>query len=140
MSNIDNILNALSGVKKIGQRRHKALCPVHQEKTPSLHITELDGDRIVMHCFGCGANGVEICQAAGIDLDSLFPEKLPQEGFKRERTPFPASDILKSMAHEAKIISMAAEHIAKGFSLAQIDSDRITMASILIDEALNYAK
>lgn len=40
-------------VRKIG-RSLKALCPFHEEKTPSLSI---DAKKGVYHCFGCGQSG-----------------------------------------------------------------------------------
>jgi DNA primase len=40
-------------LKKAG-RYHRGLCPFHQEKTPSFNV---DSDRGLFHCFGCGAGG-----------------------------------------------------------------------------------
>lgn len=38
---------------KTGQG-HKGLCPFHDEKTPSFHVSQ---DRQTWHCFGCGKGG-----------------------------------------------------------------------------------
>lgn len=138
MSNINILLNALTDFKQKGKGKYVALCPVHNEKTPSLHIKELSDDRIIMHCFGCGANGVEICQSLNIDLDVLFPEKMPLEGYRRERRPFNASEILSSLLHEATVLSIAASQIVHGKPLNKSDSERIELARKRIDGAVHY--
>lgn len=44
------------GVQQINTRTHKALCPLHSEKTASFSWKE-NG---LWHCFGCGAGGDQI--------------------------------------------------------------------------------
>ncbi|CAB4132177.1 TOPRIM domain containing protein [uncultured Caudovirales phage] len=71
---LQNILNNLDKVKRIKHNEYKALCPVHEEKTPSLTISDL-GNKIVCHCFGCGATGVDVVSALGMNIEELFNEK-----------------------------------------------------------------
>ncbi len=52
-TSIVDLVQAVTSVKKAG-RSHKAICPFHQEKTPSM---SLDPARGFYHCFGCGAGG-----------------------------------------------------------------------------------
>jgi DNA primase len=60
--NIEQIATANDIVEVIGSyfplRRagsnYKALCPFHQEKTPSFHVSP---QRQTFHCFGCGVGG-----------------------------------------------------------------------------------
>jgi hypothetical protein len=51
------VLSSLVGqtisISKVGQE-WKALCPFHEEKTPSFYINDKKG---FFHCFGCGAHG-----------------------------------------------------------------------------------
>jgi len=136
--NIDIFLTALDKVKKTGYNKWIACCPVHNDKTPSLAIRLVEGDRLLFHCFGCGANGVEICKALNIDPGELFPPKL--ENYKRERTPFPADQILTALAHEAGIVTAASYAIANCEKLSANDVRRIEMAKDRLTEGLQYAK
>lgn len=49
----------------------KARCPVHQEKTASLSIRE-GKYAILVHCFGCGADGEAVMKALGLPTRQLF--------------------------------------------------------------------
>jgi len=139
MSNIDNILNHLDRVKSMGGGRYKALCPVHDEKTPSLGITQKDDDRILVHCFGCGANGVEIIRALGLELDDLFPYQ-PKSEYKRDRKPFPATQILECISFETSVVMLAARQIIDDKPLNRMDYERVETAYKRIYEANNYGK
>ena len=52
--NIVDVIRSYIPVKKSGSGTWKALCPFHNEKTPSFTISEQRGR---YHCFGCGAGG-----------------------------------------------------------------------------------
>ncbi len=52
-TNIVELVEAVTTVRKRG-RSFKAICPFHQEKTPSM---SLDPARGLYHCFGCNAGG-----------------------------------------------------------------------------------
>lgn len=52
-TNIVDLVEAVTTVKRRG-RSYKAICPFHQEKTPSM---SLDPARGLFHCFGCGMGG-----------------------------------------------------------------------------------
>ncbi|MDP3981081.1 MAG: DNA primase [Chlamydiota bacterium] len=52
-SDIVDIVSELIPLKQAG-RNHRALCPFHQEKTPSFMVNP---EKQIFHCFGCGAGG-----------------------------------------------------------------------------------
>ena len=47
------LISEVTQVKKSG-RSYMAVCPFHQEKTPSMSV---DRGRGLYHCFGCGKGG-----------------------------------------------------------------------------------
>ncbi len=53
---IAEVIGARLELKRVG-REFKALCPFHNEKTPSFHVIP---DKGFYHCFGCGANGTAL--------------------------------------------------------------------------------
>lgn len=68
---IDTLLERLEAVKGKHPSWH-AKCPAHEDKSPSLHITEKEDGRILVHCFaGCGA--ADIMEAIGLTLRALYP-------------------------------------------------------------------
>ncbi len=52
-ANIVEVVSAYVRLLPAG-RNYKALCPFHQEKTPSFYVSPEKG---LWHCFGCGAGG-----------------------------------------------------------------------------------
>jgi DNA primase len=52
-NDIAEVISSYFPLKRAGANL-KALCPFHQEKTPSFHVSP---QRQTFHCFGCGAGG-----------------------------------------------------------------------------------
>ena len=88
LSRID-IIDVIEGyvpLRKAG-RNHQALCPFHDEKTPSFTVSQ---EKQFYHCFGCGANGTAISflmDFAGMDFIEAIEDlagrigaEVPREG------------------------------------------------------------
>jgi len=56
-----------------------AECPCHEDRTPSLSITQMlnEDSRILVNCFGCGATNRAVCAAVDVDPRDLFPRSPP---------------------------------------------------------------
>lgn len=130
---IMGFLDVLSNVKKTGAHSWVATCPAHNDRTPSLVIREKPDGFILCHCFaGCGID--EICEAAKIEIDVLFPDK--PEGYSQPlRRAFSASDVLEAVVFEATLVTVAASAMAKGEVLTQAERERLVLAAQRLEEA-----
>ncbi|MET0013049.1 MAG: CHC2 zinc finger domain-containing protein [Sedimenticola sp.] len=72
MRPVDNLLDRLEGVRKTSDRKYMARCPAHDDKSPSLSISETDNGTVLIHCFsGCEAESV--LNAVGLGFPDLYP-------------------------------------------------------------------
>jgi hypothetical protein len=78
---MQTILAHLDGVKKTG-KGYLARCPAHDDRNPSLSISQADDGRILLYCHaGCSLN--DICSALGIRPGDLFPDSKPMSKGER---------------------------------------------------------
>lgn len=128
------LLDHLQGVRQTGTGRWIACCPGHDDKHPSLTVRELDDGRLLLHDFaGCAVP--EIVAAIGLELSDLFPERPTHRG-KSERRPFPATDVLRAVEHEALIAATAASFLGNGGILSDEDRARLLLAAERIEAAV----
>lgn len=132
---LEALVSRLERVKCTGSGRYQARCPAHDDRRPSLTIRELDEGRILIHCFA-GCDVESILSAVGLSFDDLYP---PREISitKRERRPFPATDILRAIAFEALVVVVAGSAILTGEPLNAIDRERLLLAVSRIQAALD---
>lgn len=78
-----NILGYFSdyGIKPSGNNQYTCRCPSHDDKSPSLTITDV-GDKILVHCFA-GCEPEDIVNAVGLSISDLFAED--GEDYKKEK-------------------------------------------------------
>ncbi len=79
LSHVDEFLGLLSGVENSGSGKWKAYCPVHEadggSHDPSLNIELGVDNKILLRCFACNAEVVQIVHAAGSTMSKLFPAR-----------------------------------------------------------------
>ena len=108
---IEPFLSKLHKVRPKGAGKWIACCPCHNDKSPSLAISD-DHGVILIHCFGCGANAVEVAETLGIDLSELFPDGVTYE--KQQRKYFPADQVLSALKVESAVLYLISKQMLEG--------------------------
>lgn len=82
---LDALLARLQGVKRCGDG-FVALCPAHEDHSPSLSVSKGRDGRVLLHCFG-GCSVESVCEALQIRVSDLFSglcdSRKPEPGIVR---------------------------------------------------------
>jgi hypothetical protein len=88
MQPIEKVLAHLPSHKRSG-KGFKACCPAHEDRNPSLAISEADDGTVLLNCFaGCAAD--EVVAALGLDMADLFPAQQEPSRPTSKREVLPA--------------------------------------------------
>jgi len=121
----ETLITRLHGVKNTGPNRWLARCPAHDDRSPSLSITDRDG-RVLLHCFG-GCETEDVLGAVGLRFSDIMPERLDDA----RPAPIPALQILEAVAHEITVAAFLAQEL--GYITA---SSRLVAAGSRLNAAL----
>ncbi len=87
--NLNEFISKLNKVKKINFGEYIASCPAHDDKNPSLSVTEREG-KILLHCHG-GCSAEDIVRAMGLTMKDLFTSDvkpiIPNSVLRTQRSP-----------------------------------------------------
>lgn len=126
---IDKLITRLQKVKRTGQDRYIACCPAHDDKSPSLSVTERDG-HVIFHCFA-GCSPADVLAAVGLEFQDLYPERPAHN----KKMAFNAYDVLKCLRSESLIVAIASRQLSRGVTPSHDDLSRIDQAHERIYEA-----
>jgi len=124
----DKLLSRLEKVKRKVDNSWLACCPAHNDKHPSLIITEKD-ERVLLHCFSHQCNVSDIVHAVGLELSDLFPEQINKGGKPIRKKRFSAEAILEALADEFVIAELCLAVLADGGTLNEKAQARMKEAS-----------
>jgi hypothetical protein len=86
---LQRVLDRLSRVKQ-NSRGYEALCPAHEDRTPSLSIAEGEDGRVLLNCFaGCSTEAV--VERLGLEMHDLYEHRNGRRGEGGESIPSKAS-------------------------------------------------
>lgn len=135
----DALLSRLTKVRPAGAGSWVACCPAHEDRTPSLTITEAADGRVLVHCFAACAVE-DVLAAVGLEFDALFPEKpITDTHATPRRLRFNAHAVLRSVAHEIAVCTIVIGDIKRGEPITDEDLRRFLIAAERVEEAKRYA-
>lgn len=122
---IEAVLDRLANVKKIGEFRWQARCPAHDDRSPSLSVTEGSEGTVLIKCWaGCSIDS--IVRAIGLNLSDLFPKS---DKYERSNAPkYSAREVVKTLSMEATIVFLGYRALERGDTLTALDQSRIETA------------
>ena len=121
---ISGLLSRLEGVRQRGSDRWSALCPGHDDKSPSLSIRELPDGRVLLHCYaGCETGSV--LASIGLTFDALFPEKTIFQAPIKTRRLLTASHALELLERESLIVLLVASDVYSKKDVSSTDVERV---------------
>lgn len=98
----DALLSRLEGVRRTGEGRWRARCPVHGSKSGTLAIREETDGRILLHCHAL-CPPADILTKLGLDWQDLFPERLTDERIAPVRKPWRVGDVVRALKFELTV-------------------------------------
>ena len=135
---INNLLNRLNKVKRTSNNQYIACCPAHEDKTPSLSITDKGDGKILINCYaGCGVE--DVLDSIGMSFDDIMPPKVIEHRVAPIKQRVYASDALKVIQLEARIVIMAAYELRRNKPMTEQDLARLELAMERINIASEMA-
>ncbi len=109
--NIDTLLPHFDGVKKTGHGKYIARCSAHDDRNPSLAISEGDEGRLLLKCWA-GCETEDVLSAVGLKFADVMPERVGDDHrYKPLRQRFDARQLLATLDHEAMVTAVIAGDI-----------------------------
>lgn len=145
MTDINNLLNRLDGVKSTGNGKWLAKCPAHEDRNASFGIKLTDEGSILLNCFA-GCDKETILGSLGLTFSDLFPPKPERFDYTRSkpRPPkFSAHEIVKLAVFESTLIVLAIGQLMTTGKISPTDLVRVNTAIDTLSEIekeVNYGR
>lgn len=122
---IERVLSLLEGVRESSTGQYKALCPAHDDKSPTLSVTEKDG-RVLIHCFA-GCETGDVLDALGVRMSDLFVNR-DTHGPIPVRDRWNAQAMLRELSDESAVVLIAAAAMLQNRPFPPDDYKRLRVA------------
>ena len=136
MTIANRILERLEGVAARGSNQWIARCPAHEDRHPSLSITDA-GDKVLLKCFA-ECETAAVLDAVGLEWADLYPPR-PVEIQHRKAPPKPFTDrdLLLLLTQEGMVAVLACtKTILSGNLPSPDEAARLDLARQRIERVL----
>lgn len=113
---LDKVLSCLDKVKSAGANKWKACCPAHDDRHPSLAISEVSDGTVLLRCWS-GCSTEKVVAAMGLEMRDLFPRVKQPRRWPSKR----------AIEHEQMVYRVGASLLEQG-RLEGDDLDRFNLA------------
>ena len=128
MADLNAILARLEGVKKLPNGKYQARCPAHQDKSPSLAISETGDGKVLIKCWA-GCEFENIVTAIGLQKKDFFPVSGLHKSEQKNYFPrFNAHELFPILSQESLIGLLALHQLQQGKPLSDSDIERVNQA------------
>lgn len=125
---VDTLLSRLEGVKKTSYGKYKAICPAHEDRTPSLTVGETPDGWLLVHCFA-GCETADVLSRVGLTFSDLYPARpLTQHSYPPVRRPWIPSDVFELARREIMVIALIGCHVHAHKAIPEDDYQRLFVA------------
>jgi hypothetical protein len=131
---VERLLDRLDRVRQTGADRWIAVCPAHEDRSPSLSIREADDQTALVRCHA-GCDTRDVMGALGLSLRDLFVGRVTDRTRLHDDRRLPARDALEIVRHEARVVQLVASDIRVGVVPDEEIMARIAAAMHRIDAA-----
>jgi hypothetical protein len=139
MTPADKFLPRLDRVRERGKFQWTAICPAHEDKSPSLSIRVAEDGRLLLICFA-GCSAAEIVAAVGLELSDLFPDDPNRDpAFKPRKPRLDGWTVISLLQHRLSMIYIAADDMIGGKPISEDDLKDLREACAEVKSMLEVA-
>ena len=140
MSTADMLLARLEGVRPRGPSQWSALCPAHEDKSPSLSVRETDDGAVLIHCFAA-CEVADVLGTIGLEFADLYPERIHHKNRKDVKHPrLSGWAVVDAICFRLTCITLLANKLRTGNSLTDDDQRCLDESIIACQCAITEAR
>ena len=134
---VEKLLPRLKGVRHVGDGKVVAICPAHQDKTPSLSVL-IKPEKALLHCFaGCAT--ADVLDAIGLTFSDLYADDPDRAAYSSATAnggkKFQRQFKVDPLEEDKTVVRIAQQWMREGRRLSLYDQARLDLALSRLDKA-----